>query len=206
MKTFVTCAALLCTTTPVAFAQVLPAPSEESAPDLGLYAGAGTSSFGFQGISLSATTVYAGYDVTKYFSFEAEYSTGRGERRETYDSYLFDYWANFADWQLDSQYAAYAVARLGSDDGWNAFARLGYGQVKLDAEVDHFVPSFAPSDQRFVFDESVSTDGVFLGLGGAMPLASGFSAGGSYTKFMGEDAEVMQDGADILSLFIAYDF
>jgi len=138
-------------------------------------------SFGIQG--------RLGWQSKNIFGAEIEGSFGVNDESDTVDlgAGPLD-----VDTGIDTQIAAFAVARLPVSNRFNVFSRVGYHNTEIDVEVD---------DGITVIEDTVSTDGIAYGVGAEYAFDPKTSIRADYTRydFDGPDA-------DAVSLAIARKF
>ena len=130
-----------------------------------------------------------GWQSKSFFGAEIEGSFGVNGDSDTIDlgTGPFD-----IETDIDTQIAAFAVARLPVSNRFSVLSRVGYHNTEIDAELD---------DGVTVLEDSTSTDGIAYGIGAEYAFDPKTSIRADYTRydFDGPDA-------DALSLAIARKF
>lgn len=169
-----------------------------AAAESNFYASVGYSALDSEFAELGAVTVRGGTELNTWFGLEGEASFGIDD----------DEVGGFTGTsvELNSAFAAFAVARTEPAPNVTLFARLGYGVANFDATLLTACPLiYPPPDCPESGEVSVDTDGVQFGVGGEWRFANAHGVRIDYTRFE-SDGRLFGDGIDTFSLSYVFRF
>lgn len=150
--------------------------------DTGWYATAGYTHYDLDGASPGGLTGRVGYNITPNFAVEGELGLGVVEDSVVELGVPLDI-------TVDRALGAFAVGKLPVSDTFEVFARIGYGELKIEASTSGV-------------SDSGTTDGVAGGIGAVWMLDKQLGLRGEWTRLEGDD-----DGdADTYSLSAVFKF